>query len=176
MPGVGPVTAIALDAVAPPPETFAGGRDAFGGQTVPRAFCRSTPAWLGLVPGQPSTGGKTRLGRPSKMGQQDTRRPPLTGAMTEVGGAACCPRPDRPRGLAKACCDAENGRRDRARRQDGTRPMAMTIRNEPSRHLAAARAAGRGKRRERAAPGRRGKRSPDRDWDRHPRASSSVHR
>ena len=53
IPGVGPITASALRAFAPPMENFRRGRD--------------FSAWLGLVPRQHSTGGKPRLGRISKM-------------------------------------------------------------------------------------------------------------
>lgn len=80
MPGVGPMTAIALNAFAPSPETFASGRD--------------FAAWLGLVPRQHSTGGKTRLGKTSKMGQQDIRRLLIVGAMAVVRWAAR--RPPKP--------------------------------------------------------------------------------
>ena len=55
IPGIGPVTALALQAFAPPMESFRRGRD--------------FSAWLGLVPRQHTTGGKPRLGRISKMGQ-----------------------------------------------------------------------------------------------------------
>ena len=44
IPGIGPITATAIAAIAPPAETFAKGRD--------------FAAWLGLVPKQASTGGK----------------------------------------------------------------------------------------------------------------------
>lgn len=70
MPGVGPMTAVAIDAFAPPPATFRSGRD--------------FAAWVGLVPRQHSTGGKSRLGRVSKMGQQDIRRLLIIGAMAVV--------------------------------------------------------------------------------------------
>jgi len=55
MPGVGPMTAMAIEAFAPPMDLFKNGR----------AFA----AWLGLVPRQFSSGGKERLGRVSKAGQ-----------------------------------------------------------------------------------------------------------
>lgn len=48
IPGVGPVTAAAVLALAPAAETFKTGRD--------------FAAWLGLAPLQRSTGGKRRLG------------------------------------------------------------------------------------------------------------------
>lgn len=74
MPGVGPVTAMAMAAFAPPMETFRRGRD--------------FAAWLGLVPKQHSTGGKPRLGRTSKMGQRDIRRLLIIGAMAVIQAAA----------------------------------------------------------------------------------------
>ena len=70
IPGIGPITAMALQAFAPPMESFKCGRD--------------FSAWLGLVPRQHTTGGKPRLGRISKMGQRDLRRLLITGAMTVV--------------------------------------------------------------------------------------------
>lgn len=70
IPGIGPITASALCAFAPPPETFSKGRD--------------FSAWLGLTPKQHSSGGKERLGRTSKMGQRDLRRLLITGAMAVV--------------------------------------------------------------------------------------------
>ena len=70
IPGIGPITAMALQAFAPPMESFRRGRD--------------FSAWLGLVPRQHTTGGKPRLGRISKMGQQDLRRLLVTGAMAVV--------------------------------------------------------------------------------------------
>jgi transposase len=74
IPGVGPICAAALDALAPPAETFAKGRD--------------FAAWLGLTPRQNSSGGKARLGRVSKMGQRDLRRLLIIGAMAVVRWAA----------------------------------------------------------------------------------------
>ncbi len=70
IPGVGPVCATALEALAPPPETFSKGRD--------------FAAWLGLTPRQNSSGGKARLGRISRMGQRDLRRLLIIGAMAVV--------------------------------------------------------------------------------------------
>ena len=70
MPGIGPITAMAVEAFAPPMETFRRGRD--------------FAAWLGLVPLQRSTGGKQRLGQTSKMGQRDIRRLLIIGAMTII--------------------------------------------------------------------------------------------
>ncbi len=70
IPGVGPITAMAVQAFAPPMESFRRGRD--------------FSAWLGLVPRQHTTGGKPRLGRISKMGQRDLRRLLITGTMSVV--------------------------------------------------------------------------------------------
>jgi transposase len=70
MPGVGPVTAVAIETFAPPMETFRRGRD--------------FAAWLGLVPRQHSSGGKPRLGKTSKMGQRDIRRLLIVGAMAMI--------------------------------------------------------------------------------------------
>ncbi|CAN7710886.1 IS110 family transposase [Phyllobacterium sp. LjRoot231] len=74
IPGVGPIVATALEALAPPLETFARGRD--------------FSAWMGLTPRQHSTGGKARLGKTSKMGQRDLRRLLINGAATVVRWAA----------------------------------------------------------------------------------------
>ena len=70
MPGVGPLTALAVEAFAPDMTEFSCGRD--------------FAAWLGLVPRQHSTGGKTRLGRVSKAGQVDIRRLLIIGAMSRL--------------------------------------------------------------------------------------------
>ena len=70
MPGVGPLTAAAIDAFAPAMEQFRSGRD--------------FAAWLGLVPRQFSSGGKERLGRVSKAGQADIRRLLIIGAMSRL--------------------------------------------------------------------------------------------
>lgn len=73
MPGVGPVTALAIETFAPSMDVFKRGRD--------------FAAWLGLVPRQHSTGGKQVLGKVSKMGQRDIRRLLITGAMAVVRSA-----------------------------------------------------------------------------------------
>lgn len=80
MPGVGPITALAIETFAPPMETFKCGRD--------------FAAWLGLVPRQKSTGGKQRLGKVSKMGQRDIRRLLIIGAMAVVRWASRRGAPD----------------------------------------------------------------------------------
>ena len=73
IPGVGPVTAMALLALAPPLAEFRRGRD--------------LSAWLGLVPRQHTTAGKPRLGKISKMGQRDLRRLLVCGAMSVIQNA-----------------------------------------------------------------------------------------
>jgi transposase len=70
IPGVGPITATAIAALAPPVETFRRGRD--------------FAAWLGLTPLQKPTGGKQRLGETSKMGERTIRRLPIIGASAVV--------------------------------------------------------------------------------------------
>jgi len=72
MPGVGPLTALAVEAFAPDMAQFKCGRD--------------FAAWPGLVPRQHSSGGKERLGRISKAGQRDIRRLLIIGAMTRIMG------------------------------------------------------------------------------------------
>lgn len=71
MPGVGPLTAMAIEAFAPEMAHFRRGRD--------------FAAWLGLVPRQHSSGGKERLGGMSKAGQADIRRLLIIGAMSRLG-------------------------------------------------------------------------------------------
>src|SRR6056297_782117 len=73
IPGIGPVTAGAVAAFAPDLDTFDSGRN--------------FAAWLGLVPRQRSTGGKTKLGSVSKMGQTDIRRLLIVGASRRRRGS-----------------------------------------------------------------------------------------
>ena len=74
IPGVGPVIATALVALAPAASTFRRGRD--------------FAAWLGLVPRQHSSGGKERLGRTTKMGERSLRRLLIIGASSVTKVAA----------------------------------------------------------------------------------------
>ena len=60
IPGIGPIAATTIIALAPPIETFRKGRD--------------FAAWLGLAPRQHSTGGKQRLGSITKMVERTIRR------------------------------------------------------------------------------------------------------
>ena len=70
IPGIGPITAMAFQAFAPPMESFRRGRD--------------FAAWRGLVPRQHTTGGKPKLGTISKMGQRDLRSLLITCAMAVI--------------------------------------------------------------------------------------------
>jgi transposase len=74
IPGIGPITATALTALAPPAETFKRGRD--------------FAAWIGLTPLQHSTGGKQKLGATSKMGERTLRRLLIIGASAVLRWAA----------------------------------------------------------------------------------------
>jgi len=73
VPGVGPVVATALVALAPDARTFRRGRD--------------FAAWLGLTPRQHSSGGKERLGRTTKMGERSLRRLLILGASSAAKNA-----------------------------------------------------------------------------------------
>ena len=74
IPGIGPITATAILALAPPAESFRNGRD--------------FAAWLGLTPLQRSTGGKQKLGAISKMGERTLRRLLIIGSSAVVLHAA----------------------------------------------------------------------------------------
>ncbi|MFN7604591.1 MAG: IS110 family transposase, partial [Hyphomonadaceae bacterium] len=60
IPGIGPITALAVKALGPDARGFASGRD--------------YAAWMGLVPSQHSSGGKERLGKITKKGNRTLRR------------------------------------------------------------------------------------------------------
>ena len=70
IPGIGPITASALAASVSDPSVFKSGRE--------------LAAWIGLVPRQNSTGGKHRLGRISKQGDQYLRWLLVAGAMSVI--------------------------------------------------------------------------------------------
>lgn len=82
MPGIGPQSALAIQAFCPPATIFRTGR--------------SFAAWLGLVPRQHSTGGKQKLGRITKMGQRDIRRLLIIGANSVIAAAQKKGRCDDP--------------------------------------------------------------------------------
>src|SRR5690349_23572425 len=75
IPGIGPITASLLAATV---------GDTIGSFKSARHFA----AWLGLVPRQHSTGGKTRLGRITKAGNSEIRRLLVLGATSMVHRAA----------------------------------------------------------------------------------------
>jgi transposase len=81
-PGIGPLNAMAIRAFAPEMAGFRRGRD--------------FAAWLGLVPRQHSTGGRSKMGRVSKMGQRDIRRLLVIGAMSRIRWADRAGRPQDP--------------------------------------------------------------------------------
>ncbi len=70
IPGIGPIIASALAASITDPEVFKNGRE--------------LAAWIGLVPRQTSTGGKQRLGKISKQGDQYLRWLLVVGAMSVI--------------------------------------------------------------------------------------------
>jgi transposase len=78
IPGIGPITATAIAALAPAAETFRCGRD--------------FAAWLGLTPLRRSTGGKTRLGRTedrrAHVAAPDDHRRQRGGASCQQAGGA----------------------------------------------------------------------------------------
>jgi transposase len=73
VPGVGPILATAMVALAPAPSTFRRGRD--------------FAAWVGLTPRQHSSGGKERLGRTTRMGERSLRRLLIIGAGASIVAA-----------------------------------------------------------------------------------------
>jgi transposase len=70
IPGIGPIIASQIAAALPDPSIFRSGRD--------------FAAWVGLVPRQNSTGGKTRLGGICKRGNSTLRRLLVGGAMAAM--------------------------------------------------------------------------------------------
>jgi transposase len=74
IPGIGPVAATALVALAPAANTFRRGRD--------------FAAWLGLTPLQKSSGGKQRLGKITRMGERSLRRLLIIGASSAAKAAS----------------------------------------------------------------------------------------
>ena len=70
IPGIGPIIASAIAATVPDASVFRSGRE--------------FAAWLGLVPRQRSAGGKQRLGRISRQGDQYLRRLLIVGAQSAL--------------------------------------------------------------------------------------------
>jgi transposase len=75
VPGIGPITASRIAATV-------------GGNIGAFPSARQFAAWLGLVPRQHSTGGKTRLGRITKAGNREIRTLLVLGATSMVHRAA----------------------------------------------------------------------------------------
>jgi transposase len=73
IPGIGPITASLIAATVVDISLF--------------KSARQFAAWLGLVPRQNSTGGKTRLGRITKAGNREIRKLLVLGATSMVGRA-----------------------------------------------------------------------------------------
>jgi transposase len=73
IPGIGPITASLIAATVVDISRF--------------KTARQFAAWLGLVPRQNSTGGKTRLGRITKAGNKEIRKLLVLGAMSMLGHA-----------------------------------------------------------------------------------------
>jgi len=70
IPGIGPIGASALVMKAPDPKAFASGRD--------------FAAWMGLTPKDHSTGGKTRLGKITRAGDERLRSLLVAGATAVI--------------------------------------------------------------------------------------------
>ena len=77
IPGIGFITAAATVATVPDPHVFRSGRD--------------FAAWLGIVPRQDSTAGKSKLGPISKQGDRYLRRLCVVGAMAVLRRARTHP-------------------------------------------------------------------------------------
>ncbi len=106
IPGIGSICAMAVNAFAPPMESFGCGRD--------------FAAWVGLTPRQHSTAGKQRLGRITKMGA--ARPPPVARPGGNVSSLAYAQARGSGRPLAPE--DADGGKaaeagRSRTGEQDG---------------------------------------------------------
>ena len=91
IPGIGPLIASAITATVADPAAFRSGRE--------------FAAWLGLTPRQKSTGGKQRLGRITRKGDQYLRRLLIVGAQTVLL------RSRRPKPIcgSRACWHAAHG-------------------------------------------------------------------
>ena len=116
IPGIGPITPLAIQAFALPMESFRRGRD--------------SSAWPCLVPQQHTTVGKPRLGRISKMGQKDLGRLLFTGAMTVVRHASRRRARSRIRGWPGCLWRASRRRWSRWRSPTGRRAVPVAGRNK----------------------------------------------
>jgi transposase len=105
--GIGPISATAIAALAPPVETFAKGRD----------FAASL---------QRSTGGKQRLGATSKMGERTLRRLLIIGSSTVVLQASKRGAPKGSWLRTDAGSQTAHAGDRRARQQDGADHLGAT--------------------------------------------------
>lgn len=106
MPGMGPITAMAIEAFAPTMSTFRKGRD--------------FAAWLGLVPKHHSSGGKQQLGRTIEDGP--TRYPAASDHRRDDRDPMGMPQSPSRELMAGAYVGAQatHARCDRASQQDGS--------------------------------------------------------
>ncbi|MGY3134087.1 transposase [Bradyrhizobium sp. USDA 4501] len=111
IPGVGPMTATALLALASAAGSFRCGRD--------------FAAWLGLTPLQRSTGGKQKLGATSKMGERTLRRLLIMGATAVVQQARRRRRFTVIVARAHDCPQATYAGSHRSCQQDGPRRLGF---------------------------------------------------
>jgi hypothetical protein len=113
IPGFGPALATALVASVADAKAFRSGRN--------------FSAWIGLVPKQPSSGGKDKLGSISKQGDRYLRSLFTTGAL---GDHPLCQAPWQPTS-ALACgmagTAADQGRRHRPRQQDRQNGLGQAL-------------------------------------------------
>ena len=105
IPGIGPITATALVALAPAPESFRKGRD--------------FAAWVGLTPLQRSTGGKSKLGSITRMGERTLRRLLILGSAAPSSFRRAGAEHRRILARADAGAKAAHAGDGRARQQDG---------------------------------------------------------
>jgi transposase len=73
VPGVGPIGGVSFTLKVPDPKAF--------------RSCRHFAAWVGITPRENSTGGRQRLGRISKQGDEDLRRVLVQGATAVISHA-----------------------------------------------------------------------------------------
>lgn len=109
LPGVGPITALAIETFAPDLASFRRGRD--------------FAVWFGLVPKQHSTGGKALLGKTSKMGQRDIRPALGLGRHGRSAGSRAVWYPEQWLADAHEGSKASHGSRDYTYQQNGPWPL-----------------------------------------------------
>jgi transposase len=103
IPGIGPIIATAIATTVADPTVFRSGRE--------------FAAWLGLVPRQNSTGGKTRLGGITKRGNRYLRRLLINGASANLLRSRATKADPWVIGLRRRCCPATSPSRPAGRRR-----------------------------------------------------------